>query len=142
MKTAVKNNFESCFGKVLYRTEKLYRYSVSTSGKLKDRVLKCCISLEKHSDLKKQRDTIEKLCSRLSRAEDNIFASANNAFTAETARLDLLSPLKVIGQGYGKVSLSGKEINEVSELSVGNDVNILMRDGSFDAEIKNINRRA
>lgn len=141
MKAAISSDFVNAFLKLSDRADKMYRYSVSVTDKLKNRVLKCCISLIRHRDVEIRENTVRNLCGKLIQNIGNNYSKAEKALSESSLQLDYLSPLKVIGQGYGKINKDGKEINEVSEMKKGDCINIIMRDGNADAEIQSIYRR-
>lgn len=62
-----------------------------------------------------------------------------NTFMALTAKLDAMSPLKVLSRGYSFATKSdGSLIQSVSQLNTGDDIFIQMHDGSVTANINKI----
>ena len=55
------------------------------------------------------------------------------AFVA--AMLDRVSPLRVLAQGYAKVTLGGKEVTSANELTSGDEINVVMKDGGVKAKV-------
>ncbi len=53
-----------------------------------------------------------------------------------SARLEALNPRSVLSRGYGMVTGPGGVIESISDVSVGDTVTIVLRDGSAAAEIK------
>lgn len=51
------------------------------------------------------------------------------------ALLDKSSPLRVLAQGYAKVTRGGKEVTSALELAVGDEINVVMKDGSVKAQV-------
>lgn len=56
-------------------------------------------------------------------------------FGESCARIEALSPLAVLGRGYGVATKSGTSIKNVDMLSVGDEVDVRLADGSFTAEV-------
>lgn len=55
------------------------------------------------------------------------------AFTS--AMLDRSSPLRVLAQGYAKVTKEGREIVSAKELNASDEINVVMKDGSVKAKV-------
>jgi len=67
--------------------------------------------------------------------------AADNRLTRYSERLESVNPNKVLERGYSMVTdPEGKVLTSVSKLNNGSKVNIRMRDGSADAEIKRTER--
>ena len=61
-------------------------------------------------------------------------AGSKKALTA--AKLDALSPLKILSRGYGAVkNTSGGVINSIGQVSTGENIEIFLTDGSLDCKI-------
>ena len=52
-----------------------------------------------------------------------------------TDKIEALSPVNVLRRGYSAVTLNGKAVNSVDDISVGGTVEILMSDGTARAMI-------
>lgn len=141
IETAVKWSFESAYKSAENKVLKLYKTGILSVSKLKDRVIKCCFSLSKCEIIDKKRKLISDCCLGLSQGVNETKSMSDRKLASAVTRLDLLSPLKVISQGYGKISVDGKEINDVADLKKGDNIRVVMRDGNADAEIINIDRR-
>ncbi len=57
------------------------------------------------------------------------------------SKLDSLSPLKVLGRGYFKVSMNGAELNSVKNIKQGDSVKAVGSDGSFEANVTKVDVR-
>lgn len=75
-----------------------------------------------------QLDHIE---SRLSSAYSMRLGNKKEDFTTLAAKLDALSPLRVISRGYASVSRDGKSISSVSEADEGDRIDIRLSDGTL-----------
>jgi exodeoxyribonuclease VII, large subunit len=68
--------------------------------------------------------------------------TADNKLTRYSERLESVNPNKVLERGYSMVTdPNGKVLTSVSKLNNGSKVNIRMRDGSAEAEIKGTERK-
>ena len=56
-------------------------------------------------------------------------------FSSVAAKLDTLSPLKVLARGYSVASGNGKIINSVNQITEGDKINIRFYDGSADCTV-------
>ncbi len=73
---------------------------------------------------------------RLAAAENQSLGRFRERFLASAAKLDALSPLKVIARGYTVVrTAEGSLISSITQTSPGKNVRILFRDGTADAQI-------
>ena len=76
------------------------------------------------------------LSNRMLSAEKQNLGRSRERFLASAAKLDALSPLKVISRGYSLVQTNdGELIPSVKEAVIGDTVNILFRDGTASAQI-------
>ena len=76
------------------------------------------------------------LSNRLLSVQNQTIGRSRERFLASAAKLDALSPLKVISRGYSLVQREdGNLIPSVKQIGVGDTVNILFRDGTANAQI-------
>lgn len=69
---------------------------------------------------------------------NNKFNNVNNTIS----KIDALSPLKVLQRGFSVITDNkNNALKNVKNLSIGQNVNIIMQDGKAEAEIKNIKER-
>ena len=52
-----------------------------------------------------------------------------------TARIDAMSPLKVISRGYAAVSANGNSVKNVADILVGQKLTLKFADGTADCEV-------
>ena len=84
----------------------------------------------------KQKDRLLGLKKQLAAAQSNIVSRYRQRFLTDTAKLDAMSPLKVLTRGYAMVtSDDGMVVRSVRQLTTGSQVNIRLNDGNFDANI-------
>ncbi len=82
------------------------------------------------------------LLSRLGAGLDAKAAALSERLTGACAALERLSPLKVLSQGYAKVTKGGREMPGVKGVEKGDEVTVLMRDGRFAAKVTEVEEGA
>ena len=88
------------------------------------------------SYLKLRRRDLSYLQDRLSSAQLRLIQGQKQSFIAAAAKLDALSPLKVLTRGYAVVSgENGSLIRSAAQAEIGQTVNIRLNDGSFRAVV-------
>ena len=76
---------------------------------------------------------------RMTAAQTKLLDRKNQQFIAAAAKLDALSPLKVLSRGYAMTQKEGGEVvRSVKQLNVGDKLNITMGDGSVTANVNEI----
>ena len=76
---------------------------------------------------------------RLSAAATNIVSRRRERFVRLTAKLDAMSPLRVLGRGYTLVQNREKRvIKSIKDISAGDTVSISLADGRADAVIQEV----
>lgn len=87
-------------------------------------------------------DNLRVRCDRASMAMDSAvkseFAFKSKAFSTACAKLDALSPLKILARGYGVASKAGKIISDVNSLEAGDIINLRLSNGEAECEVKEI----
>ena len=71
-------------------------------------------------------------------AVKNEFALKAKEFSTVCAKLDALSPLKILSRGYGVASKSGKIISDVKLLETGDIINLRLSNGEAECEVREI----
>ena len=69
---------------------------------------------------------------------DKILFEKEKSFALATARIDSLSPLKIMSRGYLAASKDGKSIRSKKELSKGDMIELRLTDGQAVCEIKEV----
>lgn len=93
--------------------------------------------LQSPNNYLKQRDkTLKLLENRLMSAQNQVVHHYNKFFLTNAAKLDALSPLKVLTRGYAMVqSDEGQVVRSVGQVTPGEDIHIRFSDGSVAATI-------
>ena len=87
--------------------------------------------------------SVELLKNRITAAQNAALSRHNQRFLALAAKLDALSPLKVLTRGYALVQdENGEVIRSVKQTSTGDSVEISLRDGTVCATVTQIKENA
>jgi len=86
--------------------------------------------------LKQRRQNTERLQERLVSAYVRLLSNKKQRFVSMTAKLDAMSPLKVLTRGYSMTQTSdGSLITSVSKTQVGDPIRICLSDGTVSAVV-------
>ena len=86
--------------------------------------------------LQQRRKTLALLENRLIAAQNQQLHLKSGRFVALTAKLDAMSPLKVLSRGYAMTQReNGKVIRSVQDVSAGDTVRVTLEDGYFTATV-------
>jgi len=87
-------------------------------------------------------DTLRVRCDRASMTMDSVvknsFALKSKEFASACAKLDALSPLKILARGYGVASKGGKIVSDIKSLEKGDVINLKLSNGEAECEVKEI----
>ncbi len=86
--------------------------------------------------LQQRRKSLEMLHNRLISAENMQLSRKKQRYIAMTAKLDAMSPLKVLTRGYAMAQKENDEIvRSVTQIEAGDRVQVSLADGSFTATV-------
>lgn len=86
--------------------------------------------------LEKKEKDLEYLKNRLISAENQIISRKNQRYIALAAKLDAMSPLKVLTRGYAMVQTDGGEVlRSVSDVESGQRIHVRLNDGTLSATV-------
>ena len=84
--------------------------------------------------LNQKRKNLELLKNRMGAAENNILHRRKQAYIGLTAKLDAMSPLKVLTRGYAMAQTeSGEVLRSVTQVHPGDAITVTVSDGAFHA---------
>lgn len=81
-------------------------------------------------------ERLDRLTDKLSQAANRTLDSADRSFVSLTARLDALSPLKVLSRGYAAVSKDNGTVNSVTQAQKGDILDVSLTDGTLICVVK------
>ena len=86
--------------------------------------------------LLQRKKTLELLRNRLIAAQNQQINARARRFVALTAKLDAMSPLKVLSRGYSMTQLDdGRIIRSVGDVTAGDTIRVTLEDGHFTATV-------
>ena len=86
-----------------------------------------------------RRSNLEALRSRLIAAQNQQLAIKSKRFISMTAKLDAMSPLKVLSRGYAMVQTeSGTVLRSVENVAVNDRIRVTLEDGVLDATVHHL----
>ena len=86
--------------------------------------------------LDQKRKSLELLCNRLISGQTRIVEGKNRQFVGLTAKLDAMSPLKVLTRGYAMARTDGGEvIKSVRQVQPGDIIRVTLSDGNLTAAV-------
>ena len=89
--------------------------------------------------LQQQRKSLELLSNRMTAAQNGVIGREHQRFLAFAAKLDALSPLKVLSRGYAMVQKGeGTVLRSVKETVAGDSVTITLNDGTLSAKVDQV----
>lgn len=87
-------------------------------------------------------DNLRFRCNRAGTEMENAFKHGitvkSKEFSGLCAKLDALSPLKIISRGYGVVSKQGKIVSDISDVEEGDMINVRLSGGDIECEVTNV----
>ncbi len=86
--------------------------------------------------LEQKQKTLELLKNRMISAQDQSLSRRKQRFIALTAKLDAMSPLKVLTRGYAMAQTeSGEVVRGISQVELGQRINFTLSDGKLSATV-------
>jgi len=96
-----------------------------------------------HGYLDQRSKSVELLKNRMTAAQNTVLNLHNQRYLTLAAKLDALSPLKVLTRGYAMVrDTSGEVVRSVKQTAAGDAVEITLRDGIVSATVTQIKENA
>lgn len=96
----------------------------------------CLKDPENYIDVQLMR--LDLLTQKFSNISERILEDSNHKFISLVSKLDMLSPLKVLGRGYAIPQMNGKIIKSIYDVEIGDIVQLKVSDGELSCEIKEI----
>ena len=73
-------------------------------------------------------------------AARQLLGAKRRRFVQQAATLDALSPLKVLGRGYGFVTREGAIVKSADDLQAGDQIQIRLQGGRADCQVQQIQK--
>ena len=84
---------------------------------------------------------LEMLRQRLEHGGQAVLSRQQQRFSRTAAKLDALSPLKVLGRGYAMVSREGAVVRSAAQLKSGDAIAVSLADGTAQCTVETVQRR-
>ena len=84
---------------------------------------------------------LEMLRQRLEHGGQAVLSRQQQRFSRTTAKLDALSPLKVLGRGYAMVAREGAVVRSAAQLKSGDAIAVSLADGTAQCTVETVQRR-
>lgn len=128
---------------------KINKYETYLKNSLLAKYNLCKTRFEKCSDSPILRNPVDSIigtkhleldlfCDRLNSNVIKNLEKNKSLFAKNVAKLEVLSPLKVLSRGYAAVLKDGKNLNSVTSVSVGDNLSLRMNDGTLYCKVENI----
>ncbi len=91
--------------------------------------------------LQQQELHLEMLRQRLEHSGEVVLGKNRQRFERTAAKLDALSPLKVLGRGYAMVTREETVIRETAQLNPGDAISVSLSDGTAQCTVNTVQRR-
>ncbi|MBQ8525198.1 MAG: exodeoxyribonuclease VII large subunit [Clostridia bacterium] len=78
------------------------------------------------------------IIAEMTEAYENTVAGKRNSFSTLCAKLDALSPVKVLSRGYSVARTSKGIVSSVADVAPGDDIDITLNDGTLNCQVKQI----
>lgn len=88
----------------------------------------------------KKEQLLDMLSQNLQQVFENNFKNQQFALQTCAAKLDALSPLKVISRGYAVAKQENQTVTSVDGLNVNDSIDIVLKDGTLNCSINNIKK--
>lgn len=86
--------------------------------------------------MQQKEKNLELLKNRLISAQKNFIAQKNQRFVANVAKLEAMSPLKVLSRGYSMAQTAdGMVLRSIAQVELGERISVQMSDGSLSAVV-------
>ena len=118
------------------RITSLFRNRIQSEKNRLDGLHRSVIFRSPQVILKEKKSELNMYSSALMPSFQRIINYKRNLLSASAAKLDALSPLKVLARGYSVTSAGGRIISSVDSVSVGDKVNIKLSDGQLGCTVE------
>ena len=106
-----------------------------------ERLAKSRVMTRPEAYLQQQELHLEMLCQRLEHAGQVTLQKNTQRFRQAAAKLDALSPLKVLGRGYAMATLDEQVVRSVEQLCPGETIAVSFSDGTAQCRVETLQRR-
>ena len=132
---------QSALRQLQVRMEQAQIQSINRLRQRLDTLSKSRVMRQPDAYLQQQELHLEMLRQRLEHSGEVVLARNRQRFERTAAKLDALSPLKVLGRGYAMITREDSVIRETAQLAPGDAITVSLSDGTAQCTVNTVQRR-
>ena len=132
---------QSALRQLQVRMEQAQIQSINRLRQRLDTLSKSRVMRQPDAYLQQQELHLEMLRQRLEHSGEVVLARNRQRFERTAAKLDALSPLKVLGRGYAMITREDSVIRETAQLAPGDAITVSLSDGTAHCTVNTVRRR-
>lgn len=132
---------QSALRQLQVRMEQAQIQSINQLRQRLDTLSKSRVMRQPAAYLQQQELHLEMLRQRLEHSGEVVLARNRQRFERTAAKLDALSPLKVLGRGYAMITREDSVIRETAQLAPGDAITVSLSDGTAQCTVNTVQRR-
>lgn len=132
---------QSALRQLQVRMEQAQIQSINRLRQRLDTLSKSRVMRQPDAYLQQQELHLEMLRQRLEHSGEVVLARNRQRFERTAAKLDALSPLKVLGRGYAMITREDSVIRETAQLAPGDAITVNLSDGTAQCTVNTVQRR-
>ena len=132
---------QSALRQLQVRMEQAQMQKINRLRQRLDTLSKSRVMRQPDAYLQQQELHLEMLRQRLEHSGEVVLGKNRQRFERTAAKLDALSPLKVLGRGYAMVTREETVIRETTQLNPGDAISVSLSDGTAQCTVNTVQRR-
>ena len=132
---------QSALRQLQVRMEQAQMQKINRLRQRLDTLSKSRVMRQPDAYLQQQELHLEMLRQRLEHSGEVVLGKNRQRFERTAAKLDALSPLKVLGRGYAMVTREDTVIRETAQLNPGDAISVSLSDGTAQCTVNTVQRR-
>ena len=132
---------QSTLRQLQVRMEQAQMQKINRLRQRLDTLSKSRVMRQPDAYLQQQELHLEMLRQRLEHSGEVVLGKNRQRFERTAAKLDALSPLKVLGRGYAMVTREETVIRETAQLNPGDAISVSLSDGTAQCTVNTVQRR-
>ena len=133
--------FQNALHQLQVRMEQAQLQKINRLRQRLDTLSKSRVMRQPDAYLQQQQLYLEMLRQRLEHSGEVLLVKNRQRFERTAAKLDALSPLKVLGRGYAMVTREDCVIRETAQLTPGDAITVSLSDGTAQCTVNTVQRR-
>jgi exodeoxyribonuclease VII large subunit len=132
---------QSALRQLQVRMEQAQMQKINRLRQRLDTLSKSRVMRQPDAYLQQQELHLEMLRQRLEHSGEVVLGKNRQRFERTAAKLDALSPLKVLGRGYAMVTREDTVIRETAQVNPGDAISVSLSDGTAQCTVNTVQRR-